>query len=278
MLRGSALAFIALVPLLGCSRPAPPPTEGPATVKLQPKLELVSYLEHDKNVRGVLCHPGGVGPYPAVVMIHDRMGLTDGVKDQTFRLAHDGFIVLAVDLYRGEEAKTAQEAKRLEGELSKERALHDLKAAVDYLSRRSDVRAKSSLAPVRDKETWDLGVLGLGMGGRYALDAALRDPRLHALVMCYSPLPTDAKQLASLQASTFCVLAGKDKRNSPKVIQDFCTAMENAGKRVAGLRVYGACQAGFLDPATWPAHGQPKESDVENAWKVIAEYLNKELM
>ena len=278
MWRRIVLAIVAVVPLLGCSRFAPPATRKAATEKPQPRLESVPYLEDDNNVRGFLCRPGSEGPYPAVVMIHDRMGLTDGIKDQTFHLARAGYVVLAVDLYRGAVAKSAKEAERLERELSKERALHDLKAAVDYLLQRPDVRPKSPVAAEQGKEVWDLGVLGLGMGGGFAFEAALRDPRLRALVVCYSPLPTDAKLLAPLKATVFCVLAGKDKGVPAETIVKFCEAMSKAGKHVAGIRGYGTCQVGFLDPATWPAHGKPKDSDVEDAWKVIAEYLNTELM
>lgn len=305
MLRRIVLAIFVVVPLLGCSRSTPSTTANPAIEKPMPRLELVSYLEPDKSVHGFLCRPGGEGPYPALLMIHDRMGLTDGIKDQTFRLARAGYVVLAVDLYRGAVAKSAKEAKRLEDELSKERALHDLKSAVDYLTRRSDVRPPSPVATEKGKESWDVGVIGLGMGGRYAFDAALRDPRLRALVLCYCPLPTDAKQLKPLKASVFCVLAGKDKRVSVKTIPKFTEAMQQAGKKVEGIRVYGAEQAGFLDPATWQAYGNPAEderkdkkkdeekkaipttrikgsenqweNDVEDAWKLILEYLSKVL-
>jgi dienelactone hydrolase len=124
---------------------------------------------------------------------------------------------------------------------------------------------------------WDLGVIGLGMGGTYALEAALRDPRLRALVMCYCPLPTDAKQLASLNASVFCIVAGKHKRVTAEMIRKFGEAMRAANKRVQPLRVYGDYPAGFLDPATWPAESKPKESDIEEAWKLIEEYLSDEL-
>ncbi len=116
------------------------------------------------------------------------------------------------------------------------------------------------------------------MGGGYALEAALRDPRLCALVLCYSPLPTDAKRLAPLKASVFCILAGKDKSVPPENIAQFCEAMKNAGKRVESIRVYGECPHGFLDPANWPTYGKPADNDVEEAWKLIAGYLDRTLM
>lgn len=277
MLRRLVLMLFAVVPLLGCSRAAPPAREKAENERPQARLESVAYLPNDPDVHGFLCHPGGAGPYPAVLLIHDYMGLTGGIKSQTYRLARAGYVVLAVNLYRSARVLSTKEAERLERKLPRDRALHDLKAAVDYLTQRSDVRPKSPIAAEQGKDVWDVGVIGLGMGGTYALEAALRDPRLRALVMCYCPLPTDAKQLAPLNASVFCIVAGKDKRVTAEMIRQFGDAMRAASKRVHLLPVFGECPAGFLDEATWPAKSEPKESDIEEAWKLIAEYLSDEL-
>jgi carboxymethylenebutenolidase len=228
--------------------------------------ETVAYLVTDKSVHGYLCRPGGVGPSPAVLLIHDTMGLTDAIKDETFRLAREGYVALAVDLYRGHSAKTVADAERLARELPKERALHDLKEAVDYLRERDDVRQD------------DVGVVGLGLGGTYAFEAALADRRLRALVTCYGRLPTDGKQLATLKAPMFGIFAGKDKHITPQMISQFSTLMREAGKVVSGLRVYSDSPYGFLDPAYWPAYGKPPEEDVEDALWLIARYLDRTLM
>ena len=102
--------------------------------------------------------------------------------------------------------------------------------------------------------------------------------RAHALVTCYGPLPIEAKRLASLNASVFGIFAGKDKSIPPEAIAHFTTAMDKAGKRLFPLRVYGDCAHGFLDPAYWPIYGQPAEKDVDEAWDLIARYLNRTLM
>ncbi|MHB1425205.1 MAG: dienelactone hydrolase family protein [Gemmataceae bacterium] len=251
--------------VVSCS-PAPPKTEQPPAPTPPPVQESVSYLDEDKSVHGYLCRPAANGTFPAVVLIHDSMGLTTAIKDAAFRLAREDYVVLAVDLYHGQPAKTAKDAEHLERALPKERALGDLKTAVDYLSQRDEVRAK------------DLGVIGLGMGGGYAFEAAMRDPRLHALVTCYGPLPTEAKRLATLNASVFGIFAENDKSIPPESIARFTTTMDKAGKRLYPLRVYGDCSHGFLDPAYWPLYGKPPEKDVEEAWDLIARYLDRTLM
>jgi carboxymethylenebutenolidase len=238
--------------------------------------ETVSYLATDKSVHGYLCRPAGTGPWPAVLLIHDTMGLTEGIKDETFRLAREGYVALAVDLYRGQTAKTVKDAERLARELPKERALHDLKEALDYLSERDEVRPEQVVEP--NERLKVLGVVGLGMGGTYAFEAALADPRLRALVTCYGRLPTDAKRLDKLKAPVFGIFAGKDKNITPEKITQFIKTMNDAGKPISALRSYGDCPYGFLDPAYWPTYGKPPEKDVEDALWLIARYLDRTLM
>jgi carboxymethylenebutenolidase len=263
--------------VVSCSPAQPPATEKPQAETPPPVQETVSYLADAPNVHGFLCRPPGKGPSPAVLLIHDRMGLTDGIKDATFRLARDGYVVLAVDLYRGQVAKSAKVAERLERELPKERALRDLKTAIDYLSERVDVRAAQLQG---ENRSIAVGAVGLGIGGSYALEAALHDPRWRALALCYCPLPTEAKQLKALddKASVFYISAGKDKSVSLETIAKFCQAMNEAGKRLYALPHYGDCPRGFLDPANWPIDGKPPEKNVEDAWWLIARYLDRTLM
>jgi carboxymethylenebutenolidase len=204
------------------------------------------------------------------------MGLTDGIKDETFRLAREGYVALAVDLYRGHTAKTIQEAEHLAGELPKERALHDLKEAVDYLCQRDEVRPEQVVE--QNKTSMVLGVIGLGMGGALAFEAALADSRLRALVTCYGRLPTEIKRLAPLKAPVFGILAGKDKNTAPEMISQFTKLMREVGKPIFGLKEYSDSPYGFLDPAYWPAYGKPPEGDVEDALWLIARYLDRTLM
>jgi carboxymethylenebutenolidase len=64
----------------------------------------VSYKSGDETVRGVLYTPAGKGPFPALIVIHEWWGLNDWVKDQASKLSDQGYVTLAVDLYRGKVA------------------------------------------------------------------------------------------------------------------------------------------------------------------------------
>jgi len=74
------------------------------------KTEAVTYKSGDENVSGFLALPDGGGKHPAIVVIHEWWGLNDQVKEDAQKLAAQGFVALAVDLYRGKVAATADEA------------------------------------------------------------------------------------------------------------------------------------------------------------------------
>ncbi len=273
------LASFAVVLSMGCGSSRPPIQDGPSE-KPPPVQESVSYLKSDPSVHGFLCRPSGDGAWPAVLLVHDRLGVTEGVKDATFRLAQNGFVALAVDLYRGDKVQSDEEAKRLQQELPKQRALSDLKAAVDYLVERAEVNAETRQRNAEGSvvRQWSaVGAVGLGMGGGYALDAALADQRLRALALCYSPLPTEAKSLEPLKASIFYIRAGKDASVSQEMLAQFCLTVRAAKKRIERIRDFGDCSYGFLDPAFWPIHGTPKRKDIDEAWDFIVKYFDNEI-
>jgi carboxymethylenebutenolidase len=251
------LALTVLVCLAGCmgqpavTRPAPGAT-----------VETVGYLSRQETVRGLLHRPAGEGPFPALVVVHGDVGLSDGVKEQARRLAEHGYVTLAVDLYHGETPGDLMDAHILGRALPDDRVLADLKGAVDYLSVRSDVRSGA------------VGILGWDMGGGYALDAARADPRLRAVVVCYGRLITDPALLAPLNGSVLGVFAGKDEGITPDTIRRFEAAMNQAGKRVAGIHVYPDCDPGFLEPSSAGTAAAEARAD---AWTKIDAYLAAEL-
>jgi carboxymethylenebutenolidase len=256
------LFFLFLGCLVGCGRQA---VSTPAPDEPKADVQVVSYRAGADTVRGVLHRPAGKGPFPAVVLVHGDFGLTDWVKGQGRRLADRGFVTLAVDLYRGQPASDVMDAHIMGRGLPDDQVAADLKAAVDYLRARADVRKDA------------LGIMGWGQGGGYALDAALKDARLRAVVVCYGRLTTEARVLASLKASVLGIFAGKDAGISAETIQQFRAAMRRAGKQLAGIRVYPDCRHGFLDPSDPGGSGTRSSKAAADAWHKIDRFLADEL-
>src|SRR3979411_2582922 len=143
----------------------------------------VSYKSGDETVQGLLYTPAGKGPFPALIVIHEYWGLNDWVKEQASKLAAEGYVALAVDLYRGKIATTPDMAHELMRGVPEDRAKRDLHAAFEFLASHPNVR--------KDR----IGSIGWCMGGGYSLDVALHEPTLAADVINYGHLATDSEAL-----------------------------------------------------------------------------------
>jgi carboxymethylenebutenolidase len=226
--------------------------------------ETVSLRSGKDAAKGFLYHPEGKGPFPAIVILHGDFGPTEWVKKQAQRLAARGYLILVIDLYRGEMPKDIEEAHILERALPEERVLRDLKAAIDHLA----------ASPLLQKDR--IGILGWDMGGGYALDGAIYDPRLRAAVICYGRLRTDPKLLAKMKGSALGIFAGADEGISTDTIKQFQKAMTKAGKRVT-INIIPGVGNGFMDPASPYLSRPAPPAVIADAWRRIDAYLDAEL-
>ena len=94
----------------------------------------VAYKSGDETMQGVLYTPGGNGPFPAIIVIHEWWGLSDWVKEQAAKLAGQGYVALAIDLDRGQVAENSEVAHELSRGLPEDHARRDLRAAFEFLA------------------------------------------------------------------------------------------------------------------------------------------------
>lgn len=183
---------------------------------------------------GFLATPEGKGPFPAVVVIQEWWGLNDWVKDQARGLAKDGYVALAVDLYRGKVATDQDNAHQYMMGLPDERAAADLAGAFATLAARPDVNKKK------------IGVVGWCMGGKWALRLATTEPTLAAAVAYYGAPPTKAEDIAKIKAPVLGNYGGDDKGPSPEQAKAFEAAMKAAGKSV-DVKIYPGAPHAFAN-------------------------------
>lgn len=256
-MRSVALCVLVFL-LFGCG--TQPTTLQPEAVA-QPSAEAVSYCSRKDLVQGQFFRPTGQGPFPAVVVVHDEFGPSSWINKQAQRLQHHGIAALAVDLYRGETATDVMDAHILGRGVPDERAVADIRAAVDYLTRRPDVRADA------------VGIVGWDLGAGYSLDAACADPRLRAAVICYGRLTTDANLLKPLQATVLAIFAGEDQGITVETINQFRAAMTKAEKRLAGSYCYPGVRHGFMSDIS-----QASMAATDDAWAKIDAFLTVEMV
>ena len=104
-----------------------------------PDIEL---LVNGRTTRGYLARPDVDTPAPGVVVIQEWWGLNDHMRDIADRLAGEGFVALAPDLYYGQTAEEPDEARKLAMALEYPDALRVIQTAVDHLIARADVAPK----------------------------------------------------------------------------------------------------------------------------------------
>src|SRR5450631_3270357 len=178
----------------------------------------VSYKSGDETVQAVLYAPSGKGPFPALVVIHEWWGLNDWVKDQASKLADQGYVTLAIDLYRGKVATTPEMAHEIMRGVPEDRAKRDLHAAFEFLASQPNVK--------KDR----IGSIGWCMGGGYALNLALQEPTSAATVINYGHLATDADSLKKINASVLGIFGGQDRGIPVEDVKKFEQALKQQGK------------------------------------------------
>ncbi len=124
----------------------------------------VSFPSNGHQAHGYLALPS-TGRGPGVIVIQEWWGLTDHIAGIADRLAAEGFVALAPDLFGGRVAHDADEAGSLMGSLDTAAAARDLGGAVDYLLAHQAVTGDA------------VGAVGFCMGGGFVLLLALQQGR-----------------------------------------------------------------------------------------------------
>lgn len=210
---------------------------------------------------GYLSLPAAEGKKPAIVVIQEWWGLDDWIRAQTDRFAGQGYVALAVDLYRGPSTKDPGEAHELMRGLPEDRAIADLKAAIDYLSQRGDVD------PQR------IGVIGWCMGGGYALALATNDPRPKATVINYGRLVTDPAAIQKIEGEILGNFGGADRGIPAADVEKFDDELTKYGK-LGDIKIYEGEGHAFMNPNNTEGYDAAAARD---AWGRIDRFFDRTL-
>ena len=119
----------------------------------------VEFRTNGTTAYGYLETPEG-GSGPGVIVIQEWWGLTTHIADVTRRLAAEGFVALAPDLYGNRVAHDGEEAQRMMQDLDANAASKILSGAIDYLT------------GLDATTTTTVGAIGFCMGGGFVLSLA----------------------------------------------------------------------------------------------------------
>ena len=242
-------------------------TEPSAAVSIDPQRAVISerlpYAEvGDQLVYGYFVFPSDmVEPLPAVIMIHEWWGLNDNIHAMADRLAGEGYIVLAVDLFAGEVAKTAAEARELMLQVveSPQAAYDNIRQAYAFVS---DVAG----AP-------RIGSLGWCFGGGWSLNTAMLFPdELDAAVIYYGQVTDDEQQLQPVNVPILGLFGARDSGIKVASVQAFEAALERLRKNYT-IHIYPNADHAFANPT-----GKAYNAAVaEDAWQKTLQFLGHNL-
>ena len=216
----------------------------------------------DELVYGHFVFPADmIEPLPAVIVIHEWWGLNDNVRAMADRLAAEGYIVLAVDLYGGDVATTPSEARQrmLRVVEDQERASENIRKAYEFVSRTAG-------APT-------IGSLGWCFGGGWSLTTAMLFPDdLDAAVIYYGQVTADEEELRPLSMPILGLFGGADQGIPVASVNAFKDALGRLRKDHE-VYIYPNAEHAFANPT---GNAYDREA-AEDSWQKTLTFLGRTL-
>ena len=218
--------------------PTPSPLVEPEPARPVLEQELAYGDAGDSNLIGYLAMPADAAePLPGLLVIHEWWGLNDNIRAMTRRLAGEGYVVLAVDLYGESVADTPERAEELMTVVLAEpdAVRNNIRQAYEYLD-------NYAFAP-------SIGSIGWCLGGGWSLQTALMFPdELDAMVMYYGQIVTAEEELQTLNMPMLGLFAELDQTIPVSDVQRFRVALAELGKNSEVL-IYSGVDHAFANPS-----------------------------
>jgi len=230
-------------------------------------LETKKSVNYFDSSSGYLAYPSSVNlankKIPGIIMIHENRGLNAYIKDMANTLARQGYVVLAVDLFKGQMATNNDQARLLSTSVRNNpgESIANLQSAVKYVS---------SLPFVDSSK---IASIGWCFGGGQSLQLALNSQNhpLVATILYYgTPLITDAQQLSKIKWPILGIFGDKDQANPLPLINKFKVALD-ANKINNDILIYRGLGHAFANPSN--QNYAPKET--ADAWQKTLSFLKK---
>jgi dienelactone hydrolase len=196
----------------------------------------VTYGADGLTMVGHLARPQGAGPWPAVLIGHDGIGLHDYQRRRADHLAEHGFVALAMDYHGGQLFSGNPEAMlaRVMPLIADADRMRDVgRAALDVLL------AVPGVDPER------LAALGYGAGGTIVLELARAGVPFKGVAVVHPGLPDARPEDWTDTTGQFLLCTGsEDPLCSPDRVLAFTRALQEAGVDWR-LNIYGGAKHAF---------------------------------
>jgi len=215
-----------------------------------------------------LARPIAHGPFPGIVVVMEAFGLNANISTVADRIAGEGYVTLAPDLYYrfgSPVVPYADVPRAIEWmrKLEPVRVVADIGAVLAHLKGRPEVRGER------------LGITGFCMGGTVALRSAAQHPAdLAAVVAFYggASLAGDLELLGRIRAPVLALWGEQDDLIPLDQVRRLEEAMRRLGKTYE-TRVYPGAGHGFF----CDERGSYRPPSAEDAWRLLRRFLSKYL-
>ena len=215
------------------------------------------------SIRTFEVRPKVAGTYPAVIVIQEWWGLNDHIKDVATRLAREGYVAVAPDLYSRQGNKVTanpDEAGQLMMNLDKKDGIADLLAVTAHLKKAAGVNGDR------------IGIIGFCMGGSYALLLPCHSTDIKAAAPFYGEIPSN-DTLKKLGCPVRYFYGDEDGWIQIRDVERLRTALHDLGKQAEVVIYKGLPHAFFNDTRKDVYHAE----QARDAWKRTLSFFAHEL-
>ena len=223
------------------------------------------------KMEACVAKPKEGGSYPGIVVLMEAFGLNDHIKKVTERVAREGYIAIAPDLYHREPERIVPyselpKALGLMNRLQDAQVMEDIGAAISHLESLNDLKPGA------------VGVTGFCMGGRFTyLSAAHHHKDVKAAMAFYGggiPMgkPSPLSRTSEISCPMYLFFGGKD----PLIPQEHVAAINKAltdHKVNFQIKTYPEATHGFFCDDRASYH----EASAKDAWENFRSFFAQHL-
>jgi carboxymethylenebutenolidase len=225
----------------------------------------------DGKMDAYVAQPKDGGSYPGIVVIQEAFGVNDHIKKVTERLAADGYVAIAPDIFHRESERIIPYSEMSKAIATMQRvqdpkAMEDVGAAIAHLKAQKNVKSGA------------LGVIGFCMGGRLTyLAAAHHANDVKAAVPYYGggiPMgnPSPLSRTGEIKCPMYLFFGAKDQLIPLDQVNQI--KAELAGKKVSfQMEVYPEAGHGF----NCDDRGSYHEASAKDAWEKMKSFFARHL-
>ena len=225
----------------------------------------------DGKMDAYVAQPKDGGSYPGVVVIQEAFGVNDHIKKVTDRLAGEGYVAIAPDIFH-------REAERLIPYSDMSKAIATLQRVQDPKAMEDVGAAIAHLKSQKNVKSGSIGVVGFCMGGRLTyLTAAHHANDVKAAVPYYGggiPMgnPSPLARTGEIKCPMYLFFGGKDQLIPLAQVDQIKGELTN--KKVAfQMNVYPDAGHGF----NCDDRGSYHEASAKDAWEKTKAFFAQHL-